>query len=132
MADVHMNGDASHALNGLPLPQLDRPLYQENEYHHLVDALPYVDPVANELQMEVKRLIEDEMKRMPKRDYLERLPAPPTSFLDTDPLVKEEMERVKGRQTPKQIDRLIGTLLNFLLILGRKVPPSNESIDRLF
>ena len=44
-------------------------LYLENESYHLVDALPYIDTdygASADISMAVKRLIDEEMKSMPK------------------------------------------------------------------
>jgi pre-mRNA-splicing factor SPF27 len=72
-------------------------LYLENESYHLVDALPYIDTdygASADISMAVKRLIDEEMKSMPKKDYLEKLPLPPTPYMDESPIFKEASERV--------------------------------------
>jgi hypothetical protein len=72
-------------------------LYLENESYHLVDALPYIDTdygASAEISMAVKRIIEEEMKSMPKKDYLEKLPLPKTPYMDESPMYKEASERI--------------------------------------
>ena len=74
-----------------------RLLYLENESYHLVDALPYIDTdygASADISMAVKRLIDEEMKSMPKKDYLEKLPLPPTPYMDESPIFKEASERI--------------------------------------
>lgn len=75
-------------------------LYTLNEHHEKVDALPYVDPLPNEMLNQVKRMIEEEMKTMPSRDYLSLLPAPDLSVLDKG-AVGKELQRI-AEQKPMQ------------------------------
>merc|ERR1719191_381611 len=72
-------------------------LYLENESYHLVDALPYIDTdfgASAEISMAVQRVIQEEMKLMPKKDYLEKLPMPPTPYMNESPVFKEASERM--------------------------------------
>jgi pre-mRNA-splicing factor SPF27 len=72
-------------------------LYLENESYHLVDALPYIDTdygASAEISMAVQRVIEEEMKLMPKKDYLEKLPMPKTPYMDESPIYKEAAGRM--------------------------------------
>ncbi|CEM15606.1 unnamed protein product [Vitrella brassicaformis CCMP3155] len=80
-------------------------LFQDNEGWDLVDALPYIDPLPADLQQEVRRLVEEEMSRMPPRDYLASLPKPATPVLDSDPVIKGEMERIKMQRPMAKLDQ---------------------------
>jgi hypothetical protein len=55
-------------------------LVLQNEYSNLVTALPYLDaPIDDSSKMKVNELIKQEMKAMPRKDYLEKLPLPKLS-----------------------------------------------------
>eukprot|EP00916_Digyalum_oweni_P013686 GHVL01022459.1.p1 GENE.GHVL01022459.1~~GHVL01022459.1.p1 ORF type:complete len:218 (+),score=42.41 GHVL01022459.1:54-707(+) len=71
-------------------------LYQNNPNYELVDSLPYVDS-APDLEMKeiINEMINEEMKLLPKKDYIASLPMP---LLNESPLVSFEMDRLsKGR-----------------------------------
>jgi pre-mRNA-splicing factor SPF27 len=83
-------------------------LYLENESYHLVDALPYIDTdygASAEISMAVQRVIDEEMKSMPKKDYLAKLPLPATPHMDESPIFKEAAQRVA---TNKKMDVIHG------------------------
>eukprot|EP00929_Paragymnodinium_shiwhaense_P047316 TRINITY_DN2399_c0_g1_i1.p2 TRINITY_DN2399_c0_g1~~TRINITY_DN2399_c0_g1_i1.p2 ORF type:complete len:241 (-),score=79.04 TRINITY_DN2399_c0_g1_i1:82-804(-) len=69
----------------------DEPLYMENEYYSLVDALPYIDTQLGqtEVAQQVKALIDEEMRHFEPRDYLKSLPAPQLPLLNSEELQKE-------------------------------------------
>ncbi|KJP86988.1 hypothetical protein AK88_03387 [Plasmodium fragile] len=59
-------------------------LYERNELHHLVNALPYIDSHDSELEKNAKQLVEEEMKLMQKqndvKNYLENFDIPPSVY----------------------------------------------------
>jgi pre-mRNA-splicing factor SPF27 len=61
----------------------------------LIDALPYIDPLAPDVKRQVESLIEEEMRRSTKRpaDYLKDLPAMPAMKFEGHPMLAEEYER---------------------------------------
>lgn len=73
---------------------------------HLIDALPYVDPLPPDTKRAVEQLIEEEMRRSSKRpaDYLKELPPMPQSVIPEDSIVKKELERIAAGEKMAQID----------------------------
>ena len=64
---------------------------------HLIDALPYIDPLTPDIKKQVERLVEEEMRASTKwpADYLAELPPPPAPTLSDEahPLLRAEHER---------------------------------------
>lgn len=62
---------------------------------HLIDALPYVDPVRPEVRPIVEALIEEEKQRSTKMpsDYLREMPPVRAPQFDEHPVLKTEYER---------------------------------------
>eukprot|EP00798_Chlamydomonas_sp_ICE-L_P014476 gene14476-20500_t len=73
---------------------------------HLIDALPYIDPLAPEVKKQVDQLIEDELRRGGKKpsDFLKDLPAMPTQAFEGHPLLATEYERVKAKKEMPALD----------------------------
>eukprot|EP00919_Chromeraceae_sp_WS-2016_P010571 GHVR01024668.1.p1 GENE.GHVR01024668.1~~GHVR01024668.1.p1 ORF type:complete len:258 (-),score=91.21 GHVR01024668.1:41-814(-) len=87
------------------MSMLGRNLYQDNEHWDLVDALPYVDALTPEQTFQVQKLLDLEMQRLPKRDYLERLPLPDTPLLNGDhPFFHKEIQRISGGVSLSPLD----------------------------
>eukprot|EP00923_Selenidium_pygospionis_P050684 GHVN01087740.1.p2 GENE.GHVN01087740.1~~GHVN01087740.1.p2 ORF type:complete len:243 (-),score=24.49 GHVN01087740.1:2084-2779(-) len=83
-------------------PGTDVLLHTLNDNYELVDALPYVDPLPNDMLNQVKKMIEDEMKSMvPPRDYLAPLPMPDISNLDKGFMGKELQRISEQKPMPK-------------------------------
>ena len=61
----------------------------------IIDALPYIDPLAPEAKKVVDALIEEELKRSTKKpsDYLREMPALPAAMFEGHPLLAAEYER---------------------------------------
>jgi len=70
----------------------------------VLPALPYIDPPrSNELQRQVRMMVEEEMKTFEPMDYLAHRPElaePETTLLDSV-MVKEEFKRIEEGQTLK-------------------------------
>ncbi|ANQ09098.1 Uncharacterized protein PCOAH_00035350 [Plasmodium coatneyi] len=60
-------------------------LYELNELHHLVNALPYIDSHDSELEKNAKQLVEEEMMLMQKKNevknYLQDFDVPPSVYV---------------------------------------------------
>lgn len=86
-----------------------QPLFKQNPYYYLVDALPYIDPLNEELQSEVKSLIEQELKVILQEDggqlrnYLATLPVPKTPYMDNPntPIGQELLRCASGKVMEK-------------------------------
>ncbi len=64
------------------LPNL---LVLQNEHANLVASLPYLDEKIDEsMKHKVNDLIQQEMLKMPPKDYLEKLQVPSVSYLVTN------------------------------------------------
>jgi len=70
----------------------------------VLDALPYIDPEYGFDGMRdfVNKLIEEEMKTMPPKDYLKDKPLPEFKFGST--LLEEEYQRVKEGKPMRELD----------------------------
>jgi len=88
----------------LALPSTDVPLVFRNPLSSLVTSLPYIDgEMDSRTKREVLRLIEEEMKTMPQKDYLEDLKLREVN-LDKLPYVKYEQERIEKGKPFEAVD----------------------------
>lgn len=79
----------------LALTSGDMPLVYQHQSSHLVTSLPYIDEEANsQVMSQVQKLIQDEMKIMPKKDYLANLQLK-KSKIEHSQYLNDEFERVK-------------------------------------
>eukprot|EP00271_Cylindrocystis_brebissonii_P004975 TRINITY_DN16932_c0_g1_i1.p1 TRINITY_DN16932_c0_g1~~TRINITY_DN16932_c0_g1_i1.p1 ORF type:complete len:249 (+),score=53.32 TRINITY_DN16932_c0_g1_i1:194-940(+) len=74
----------------------------------LIDALPYFDQEYEDaaVKAEVKRLIQEEMKRGTKRpsDFFKSLPPAPVLSLEGHPMLEKESQRVQAGKPPTLLD----------------------------
>jgi len=83
---------------------MKKSLVLENEYAHLVNALPYIDEEPDpKFKDKLNSMIKEEMRGMPKRDYLERLQIPQTPYIDSE-FMQKEMQRVQNGERLDAID----------------------------
>lgn len=77
------------------------PLSRKDE--HLIDALPYVDGIPSDLN--VNQLIEEELKHSDKKpsDYLREMPPMPSTF-ERHAILKAELERVKRKEQMQPLE----------------------------
>ncbi|KAF8820314.1 hypothetical protein IE077_003296 [Cardiosporidium cionae] len=106
----------------------NRPLYMNNPYAHLVDALPYVDPLSSDFEGEVKSLIEEEMQKITDEnngsipDYLTNLPLPLTPHFDDETsLTYNELKRIAAGKPMDKLD-----LSHYESIEGPSAEHSND------
>ncbi|KAF8820650.1 hypothetical protein IE077_002967 [Cardiosporidium cionae] len=88
-----------------------RPLYMNNPNAHLVDALPYVDPLSSDFEGTVKSLINEEMQKITDEnngcipDYLINLPLSLTPHFDDETsLTHNELKRVAAGKPMEKLD----------------------------
>lgn len=62
---------------------------------HLIDALPYIDPLTPDIKKQVEKLIEEEMRASTKRpaDYMRDLPPMPPLKFEGHPMLQTEYDR---------------------------------------
>lgn len=61
----------------------------------VIDSLPYIDLLSDDVQAKVKQMIAEETTRSAKTpaDYLRELPAEPASRFEDHPALQQEMQR---------------------------------------
>ncbi|SOV74684.1 conserved protein, unknown function [Plasmodium sp. gorilla clade G3] len=84
-------------------------LYELNELHHLVNALPYIDSYDNELEQNAKKLVEEEMNLMHKnneiKNYLESFPLPKITYLSNDnSIIENELKRCEENRKMQKLN----------------------------
>jgi len=90
--------------NLLALPSTDVPLVYQHNLSHLVTSLPYIDAdIDSQAMAQAQKLIQDEMKIMPKKDYLANLRL--KDFRSSASIYLEsELERIKNGVTLDAVD----------------------------
>lgn len=84
----------------LALTQKPKYLVFQNELSHLVDSLAYIDSAPEgKLALEVDRLVEEERRRLGKKDYLKDIPMPLTPISDQAQSLTVGRERAPGGET---------------------------------
>ena len=88
----------------LALPSTDVPLVYQHPLSHLITSLPYADEETDsQVMSQVQRLIQDEMKIMPKKDYLASLQLKSLKNEEST-ILSNEFERVKKGIALNSID----------------------------
>ncbi|EGR34879.1 hypothetical protein IMG5_001090 [Ichthyophthirius multifiliis] len=89
----------------LSLPSANTPIVYQNPLSKLVTSLPYIDEDLDKIQKnQIERMIRKEMAQMSQNDYLENLPAPKSTLLQSQ-FIQVEFERVTNKkllEPPKQ------------------------------
>ncbi len=90
--------------NLLALPPTDVPLVYQHNLSHLVTSLPYIDGDTDSQAMaQAQKLIQDEMKIMPKKDYLANLRL--KDYRSSASIYLEsELERIKNGTSLNAVD----------------------------
>ncbi|CAG9478002.1 conserved protein, unknown function [Plasmodium vivax] len=84
-------------------------LYELNELHHLVNALPYIDSHDSELEKNAKQLVEEEMMLMNKqnevKNYLQSFDIPPSVYAKMESsLMPNELKRCEQGITMQKLN----------------------------
>ncbi|UVC54705.1 hypothetical protein MACJ_003675 [Theileria orientalis] len=86
-------------------------LYKRNQYHHLVDSLPFVDTVPADLEHVIKDLVNDEMKLileesgLSESQLLDRYLDPlPFNFTPNGCLYNKEIDRINNGAEMEKLD----------------------------
>ena len=88
----------------LALPSTDVPLVYQHPMSHLLTSLPYIDEdVDSQVMAQVQKLIQDEMKIMPNKNYLENLRLK-ESRAERSQYLEGEMERLQKGTALENID----------------------------
>ncbi|CRG93725.1 conserved Plasmodium protein, unknown function [Plasmodium gallinaceum] len=86
-----------------------RKLYELNDLHHLVNALPYIDSYDNEFEQVAKKMVEEEMKLMNEKNevknYLEDYQIPSIMhFNNENSIIHNELKRCEENKKMEKIN----------------------------
>ncbi|EUD68462.1 hypothetical protein C922_00858 [Plasmodium inui San Antonio 1] len=84
-------------------------LYELNELHHLVNALPYIDSHDSELEKNAKQLVEEEMMLMQKqnevKNYLQNFDIPPSVYIKIEnSVIPNEIKRCEQQISMEKLN----------------------------